>query len=62
MKKERLSRIIRIIREGMSTAGVGPTNRTGESVANFSPVINFKKRKKSIGVWSRSLRKNSASK
>ena len=62
MKKKILNRIISLIREEMVASGSLPTNRTGESIANFSPVINFKKRKKSIGVWSRSLRKNSASK
>ena len=56
--KSPLEKIINLIREQEA-----PTNHTGPAVAEFSPVMGkAKKRKKRIGVWSRSLRKNSESK
>ncbi len=66
MKKEVLSRIIQFVREEMMT-GNSPGTQGGFSnnppkkgVSGFDTVLG-KKRKKRIGVWSRSLRKDNAS-
>ena len=71
MEEKKLNRIIDFLREEMMTAnpaggqggfGSNPTPAsTGETRAGFDPLLGKKKRKKSIGVWSRSLRKNSES-
>ena len=66
MEKKKLNRIIEILREEMMTAnpvggqgGYG-SNPDKKGVAGFDPLLG-KKRKKRIGVWSRSLRKDNAS-
>ena len=49
MKKTKLDRIIKLIREEMGSAAVTPTNSTGPNVAEFSPVMGkVEKRKKFI--------------
>ena len=67
MEKNKLNRIIGILREEMMTAnppggqgGYG-SNPDKQGVAGFDPLLGKKKRKKRIGVWSRSLRKDNAS-
>ena len=65
MERNKLNRIIDIMREEMMTAnapgasgGVGADSRAKGPRAGFSPVMGkVMKRKKSLGVWSRSLRK-----
>ena len=69
MEKNKLEWIINFIREqavaGSPTMSVGNTGyQSGgnQTRAGFDPVQGkIMKRKKSIGVWSRSLRKNSES-
>ena len=71
MEKKKLNRIIEILREEMMTAnppggqggfGSNPTPAsTAKTRAGFDPLLGKKKRKKRIGVWSRSLRKNGES-
>ena len=66
MKKEVLSRIIQFVREEMTANAPGTQGGFSQSApakgprAGFDPVLG-KKRKKRIGVWSRSLRKDNAS-
>ena len=58
MKKIILEKVINLVREQMATAALGPTNRTGEFIKNFDPVMKKPiKRKKTIGLWSGSLKK-----
>ena len=71
MEKKKLNRIIEILREEMMTAnpvggqggfGSDPTPAsTSKTRAGFDPLLGKKKRKKRIGVWSRSLRKSGES-
>ena len=71
MEKKKLNRIIEILREEMMTAnppggqggfGSDPTPAsTAKTRAGFDPLLGKKKRKKRLGVWSRSLRKNGES-
>ena len=71
MRRSKLNKIISIIREEMMTAnapgasgGFGADSPAKGPRAGFSPVMGkVMKRKKNLGVWSRSLRgKKSASK
>ena len=71
MEKKKLDKIISIVREEMMTAnaagqsgGFGADAPAKGPRAGFTPVMGkVMKRKKSLGVWSRSLRgKKSASK
>ena len=65
MRRSKLNRIISIIREEMMTAnapggqgGFGADAPAKGPRAGFSPVMGkVEKRKKILGVWSRSLRK-----
>ena len=65
MERIKLNRIISIIREEMMTAnppggqgGFGSDSPAKGPRAGFTPVMGkMMKRKKSLGVWSRSLRK-----
>ena len=65
MEKKKLDKIISIVREEMMTAnapgasgGFGADSPAKGPRAGFSPVMGkVMKRKKSLGVWSRSLRK-----
>ena len=64
MEKRKLDWIIGIIREeGMGAGAVSgaPTNHTGPHVAEYPTPLGSKKRKKTIGVWARSLRKKGES-
>ena len=64
MRRSKLNKIISIIREEMMTAnapgasgGFGADSPAKGPRAGFSPVMGkVMKRKKSLGVWSRSLR------
>ena len=71
MESKKLKRIIDVVREEMMTTGSTPGKPGFSSkadaagpTAGFDPVMGkMMKRKKALGVWSRSLRgKNSASK
>ena len=63
MEKKKLDRILGILREEMMTAnpvggqGGYSSNPPKAGVAGFDPLLGKKKRKKTVGVWSRSLRK-----
>ena len=65
MEKKKLDKIISIVREEMMTAnapgasgGFGADSPAKGPRAGFSPVMGkVMKRKKSLGTWSRSLRK-----
>ena len=65
MERNKLNRIISIVREEMMTAnapggqgGFGADAPAKGPRAGFSPVMGkVQKRKKILGVWSRSLRK-----
>ena len=63
MEKKKLDRILGFLREEMMTAnpvggqGGYSSNPPKEGVAGFDPLLSKKKRKKTVGVWSRSLRK-----
>ena len=63
MEKKKLDRILGILREEMMTAnpvggqGGYSSNPRKAGVAGFDPLLGKKKRKKTVGVWSRSLRK-----
>ena len=63
MEKKKLNRILEILREEMMTAnpvggqGGYSSNPPKSVVAGFDPLLGKKKRKKTVGVWSRSLRK-----
>ena len=63
MEKKKLNRIIDFLREEMMTAnppggqGWYGSNPDKQGVAGFDPLLGKKKRKKTVGVWSRSLRK-----
>ena len=63
MKKEVLSRIIKFIKEEMMTANNAGTqggfsnNPPKKGVDGYDTFLKNRKRKKRIGVWSRSLRK-----
>ena len=65
MERKKLNRIISIMREEMMTTGSTPGKPGFSSkadaagpTAGFDPVMGkVMKRKKSLGVWSRSLRK-----
>ena len=63
MEKKKLDRILGILREEMMTAnpvggqGGYSSNPPKAAVAGFDPLLGKKKRKKTVGVWSRSLRK-----
>ena len=65
MEKKKLDKIISIVREEMMTAnapgasgGFGADSPAKGPRAGFSPVMGkVQKRKKILGVWSRSLRK-----
>ena len=65
-KNEVLSKIIKLIREEMMTGNAVGTqggfsnNPPKAGVDGYDTFLNNRKRKKRIGVWSRSLRKNSA--
>ena len=71
MEKKKINRIIEILREEMMTAnppggqggfGSDPTPAsTAKTRAGFDPLLGKKKRKKRLGVGSRSLRKNGES-
>ena len=68
MEKKKLDRIISLIREEMMVANVPGTQGGFSSsaspkgpTAGFDPLLGKKKRKKTLGVWSRSLRKSGAS-
>ena len=65
MEREKLNRIIAIMREEMMTAnppggqgGFGADSPAKGPRAGFTPVMGkVMKRKKTLGTWSRSLRK-----
>ena len=68
MKKTKIDWIISLIREEMmttqSSAGKPGFSSKADAegpTAGFDPLLGKKKRKKTLGVWSRSLRKSGAS-
>ena len=69
MKKTLLDRIIDNLREEMMVSGSNPQGFSSAAipkgpVAGFDPAMEkgkVLKRKKRLGIWSRSLRKNGAS-
>jgi len=58
MKKIILEKVINLVREQMATAALGPTNRTGEFIKNFDPVMGkMERRKKQYWSGGRGARK-----
>ena len=45
-KKILLEKIINLVKEQMAASAVGPTNRTGDAVKNFDPVMGTVKKRK----------------
>ena len=41
-----LEKVINLVREQMAASSVGPTNRTGDAVKNFDPVMGTVKKRK----------------
>ncbi len=41
-----LEKVLNLVREQMAAAAVGPTNRTGDAVKNFDPVMGKVKKRK----------------
>ena len=57
-KKILLEKIINLVKEQMAASAVGPTNRTGDAVKNFDPVMGKVERRRPRYIWVKGIRKN----